>query len=118
MKDKKYLLQSIILSQYIVKFLIKAFLLRLIILKNQYFIKQCYFFTYASIFNNKNIEYIAQSLHDILNDLKNKLISCYLNLNIYKIKLCGRSSGVEHNLAKVGVEGSNPFARSIHYLNF
>ena len=27
---------------------------------------------------------------------------------------CGRSSGVEHNLAKVGVEGSNPFARSIN----
>ncbi len=26
---------------------------------------------------------------------------------------CGRSSGVEYNLAKVGVEGSNPFARSI-----
>src|SRR5690606_18680194 len=26
--------------------------------------------------------------------------------------LGGRSSGVEHNLAKVGVEGSNPFARS------
>jgi hypothetical protein len=25
---------------------------------------------------------------------------------------CGCSSGVEHNLAKVGVEGSNPFARS------
>src|SRR4029077_7077995 len=25
----------------------------------------------------------------------------------------GRSSGVEHDLAKVGVEGSNPFARSI-----
>jgi hypothetical protein len=24
----------------------------------------------------------------------------------------GRNSGVEHNLAKVGVEGSNPFARS------
>ena len=24
----------------------------------------------------------------------------------------GRSSGVEHHLAKVGVEGSNPFARS------
>jgi len=24
----------------------------------------------------------------------------------------GRSSGVEYNLAKVGVEGSNPFARS------
>ena len=30
----------------------------------------------------------------------------------------GRSSGVEHNLAKVGVEGSNPFARSndFHHL--
>jgi hypothetical protein len=28
------------------------------------------------------------------------------------LTLCGRSSGVEHNLAKVGVEGSNPFARS------
>jgi hypothetical protein len=27
-------------------------------------------------------------------------------------QLSGRSSGVEHNLAKVGVEGSNPFARS------
>jgi hypothetical protein len=26
--------------------------------------------------------------------------------------ISGRSSGVEHNLAKVGVEGSNPFARS------
>ena len=25
---------------------------------------------------------------------------------------CGCSSVVEHNLAKVGVEGSNPFARS------
>ncbi len=25
---------------------------------------------------------------------------------------CGSSSGVEHNLAKVGVEGSNPFSRS------
>src|ERR1700745_2291156 len=28
---------------------------------------------------------------------------------------CGCSSGVEHNLAKVGVEGSNPFARSKLY---
>ena len=28
------------------------------------------------------------------------------------ITLSGRSSGVEHDLAKVGVEGSNPFARS------
>ena len=27
----------------------------------------------------------------------------------------GRSSGVEHDLAKVGVEGSNPFARSIFH---
>ena len=30
--------------------------------------------------------------------------------------MSGRSSGVEHNLAKVGVEGSNPFARSINSL--
>ncbi len=29
---------------------------------------------------------------------------------------CGCSSGVEHNLAKVGVEGSNPFARSKKFL--
>jgi hypothetical protein len=30
----------------------------------------------------------------------------------------GRSSGVEHNLAKVGVEGSNPFARSSFYKQY
>src|SRR3546814_20583931 len=30
----------------------------------------------------------------------------------------GRSSGVEHNLATVGVEGSNPFARSRLHNNF
>lgn len=30
----------------------------------------------------------------------------------------GRSSGVEHNLAKVGVEGSNPFARSSFSFDF
>ena len=29
--------------------------------------------------------------------------------------LSGRSSGVERNLAKVEVEGSNPFARSKSY---
>ena len=29
-----------------------------------------------------------------------------------KNKKSGSSSGVEHNLAKVGVEGSNPFFRS------
>ena len=29
--------------------------------------------------------------------------------------MSGRSSGVEHNLAKVGVEGSNPFARSNYF---
>ena len=28
---------------------------------------------------------------------------------------CGCSSGVEHNLAKVGVVGSNPIARSNFY---
>ena len=31
---------------------------------------------------------------------------------------CGCSSGVEHNLAKVGVEGSNPFARSKMFKDF
>ena len=30
---------------------------------------------------------------------------------------CGCSSGVEHDLAKVGVEGSNPFARSRFFAN-
>ncbi len=30
--------------------------------------------------------------------------------------MSGCSSGVEHNLAKVGVEGSNPFARSSFFL--
>ena len=30
--------------------------------------------------------------------------------------MCGRSSAVEHNLAKVGVDGSNPFARSINII--
>jgi hypothetical protein len=28
---------------------------------------------------------------------------------------CGRSSGVERHLAKVKVEGSNPFARSNYF---
>lgn len=32
-----------------------------------------------------------------------------LNISFYR---CGRSSGVERNLAKVDVEGSNPFTRS------
>ena len=31
---------------------------------------------------------------------------------LFRSPVSGRSSGVEHNLAKVGVEGSNPFARS------
>src|SRR5262249_1016722 len=30
---------------------------------------------------------------------------------------CGCSSGVEHDLAKVGVEGSNPFARSKNFFS-
>ena len=32
------------------------------------------------------------------------------------IGFCGCSSGVEHNLAKVGVVGSNPIARSKHHI--
>jgi hypothetical protein len=39
---------------------------------------------------------------------KDRLFAYYPALT----SLGGRSSGVEHNLAKVGVEGSNPFARS------
>ncbi len=31
---------------------------------------------------------------------------------VFPTRQSGRSSGVEHDLAKVGVEGSNPFARS------
>ena len=37
-------------------------------------------------------------------------------LQVLSAPVSGRSSGVEHNLAKVGVEGSNPFARSIFFL--
>ena len=33
-------------------------------------------------------------------------------LNMIIVIISGRSSGVERNLAKVEVEGSNPFARS------
>ena len=40
------------------------------------------------------------------------VVICLKVYYIIKIKFSGRSSGVEHNLAKVGVEGSNPFARS------
>jgi hypothetical protein len=35
-----------------------------------------------------------------------------------EVWICGRSSAVEHNLAKVGVDGSNPFARSMKQLTF
>jgi hypothetical protein len=35
--------------------------------------------------------------------------------NIDSGRPSGRSSVVEHDLAKVGVEGSNPFARSIFF---
>ncbi len=37
------------------------------------------------------------------------LFSCFMQLNEHG---SGRNSGVECNLAKVDVEGSNPFARS------
>ncbi len=47
---------------------------------------------------------------------KNENPSCnrhkYHYYQAHKLDVGGRSSGVEHNLAKVGVEGSNPFARS------
>ena len=42
-----------------------------------------------------------------------KKMTDYINTEVnYFTELSGRSSGVEHNLAKVRVEGSNPFARS------
>lgn len=41
--------------------------------------------------------------------LRNKAVRCRSKRRGHG---CGCSSGVEHNLAKVGVEGSNPFARS------
>ena len=48
----------------------------------------------------------------------NCLLSCHRSWFVAERKgeRCGRSSGVEHNLAKVGVEGSNPFARSSRHL--
>src|SRR5215212_5604248 len=41
-----------------------------------------------------------------------RLTSAGTRLSAPALAQSGRSSGVEHNLAKVGVEGSNPFARS------
>lgn len=38
------------------------------------------------------------------------ILDVIFNYSFYR---CGRSSGVERNLAKVDVEGSNPFTRSI-----
>ncbi len=43
-------------------------------------------------------------------DFAARKLSITLNLSLTKER--GNSSGVEHNLAKVGVEGSNPFSRS------
>src|SRR4051812_34034222 len=40
------------------------------------------------------------------------LLAGRLQAELPPFRPSGRSSGVEHNLAKVGVEGSNPFARS------
>ena len=37
------------------------------------------------------------------------ILDVIFNYSFYR---CGRSSGVERNLAKVDVEGSNPFTRS------
>ena len=42
--------------------------------------------------------------------MKNNLIKCGLHFN------CGNSSGVEHNLAKVGVASSNLVSRSIFFI--
>ena len=37
-------------------------------------------------------------------------------LSSLNIKICGSNSVVECNLAKVEVEGSNPFSRSIFFI--
>ena len=54
---------------------------------------------------------------DIFATLKITIATIYLDTytrEVYKVfSQSGRSSGVERNLAKVEVEGSNPFARSI-----
>ena len=41
----------------------------------------------------------------------------HVDPNIDSGRPSGRSSVVEHDLAKVGVEGSNPFARSSFFQN-
>ena len=41
------------------------------------------------------------------------LLAIFKKYDINMFIRCGRSSGVERNLAKVDVEGSNPFTRSI-----
>ena len=46
-----------------------------------------------------------------------KLLSSSYFLKIIESYISGRSSGVERNLAKVEVEGSNPFARSNLFFN-
>ena len=53
----------------------------------------------------------------ILCNWKLKLEFFFIMSSMSLERYCGRSSGVEHNLAKVGVEGSNPFARSIFPLS-
>ena len=68
-----------------------------------------YCLEYAKIYN-------AISFSDFIS------IRLYFNQTVFlripiKSVLSGRSSGVERNLAKVEVEGSNPFARSKFYLN-
>ena len=52
--------------------------------------------------DKKNRKITKKCLHFILDVIFN-----------YSFFRCGRSSGVERNLAKVDVEGSNPFTRSI-----
>ena len=49
---------------------------------------------------------------------RNRDLQSLSSLDNTPLTLCGRSSGVEHNLAKVGVEGSNPFARSSELQGF
>ena len=54
---------------------------------------------------------------DTLDSKSGGLCSCRFDSDprYHNIWKCGRSSAVEHNLAKVRVDGSIPFARSINF---
>ncbi len=54
----------------------------------------------------------VNGIHEVSGSIPLGSTRCLKTLVLEGFGVCGCSSGVEHNLAKVGVEGSNPFARS------